>query len=115
MDFQIEESTKTGTLIVNGEMGIQQAAALKDQLLNAQESVEHLVLDVQGVTGIDVSALQIFCSAHRTFMKLRKQITFAGPLPPAWMDFMEVAGFVRGKGCSVDSDSTCLWVKRGEL
>ena len=115
MDFQIEEATKTGRLTLNGEIGIQQAVALKDQLLNARESVEHLVLDVQGVTGLDVSALQILCSAHRTFMKLRKEITFAGPLPPAWMDFMGVAGFARGKGCSVDSNNTCLWMKKGNL
>jgi len=115
MNFQIEASTKTGRLILNGEMGIQQAAALKDQLLNVQESVEHLVLDVESVTGLDVSALQIFCSAHRTFIKLRKEITFAGPLPPAWTDFMEAAGFARGKGCSVDSGNTCLWMKKGNL
>jgi anti-anti-sigma regulatory factor len=115
MDFQIEASTKTGRLILNGEMGIQHAAALKDQLLNVQESVEHLDLDVQSVTGLDVSALQILCSAHRSFMKLRKEITFAGPLPPVWTDFMEVAGFARGKGCSVDSNSTCLWMKKRNL
>lgn len=115
MDFQIEESTKTGRLILNGEMGIQQAAALKDQLLNVQESVENLVLDIEGVTGLDVSALQIFCSAHRTFIKLQKEITFAGPLPPAWTDFVEVAGFAREKGCSVDSNNTCLWMRKGNL
>jgi len=115
MDFQIEESTKTGRLILSGEMGIQQAAALKDQLQNVQESVEHLFLDVHGVTGLDVSSLQIFCSAHRTFMKLHKQLIFAGPLPRAWTDFMEAAGFVRGKGCSLDSNNTCLWMKKVNL
>jgi len=113
MDFQIEESAKTGKLVLNGDMGIQQAAALKDQLLNVQDSVGHLFLDVRGVTGLDVSILQIVCSAHRTFMKLRKQLTFAGPLPPAWMGFLEVVGFARGKGCSMDRNNTCLWVKDG--
>jgi anti-anti-sigma factor len=115
MEYQIEESTQAGRLILNGEMGIQQAAALKEQLLNVQEIVRHLVVDVQGVTVLDVSALQIFCSAHRTFTKLRKEITFAGSLPPVWVDFMEVAGFARVKGCSVDSNNTCLWMRKGNL
>ena len=114
MDFQIEESTKTGKLILNGDLGIQQAASLKDQLLNIQESVEHLSLDIQGVTGLEVSVLQIFCSAHRTFMKLHKEITISGSLPPAWTDVLEVGGFARGKGCSVDRNNTCLWVKKGD-
>ena len=113
MDFQIEESTKTGRMILSGEMGIQQAAALKDQLLNVQDSVEHLVLDIQGVTGLDVSTLQLFCSAHRTFMKLRKQLTLTRPLPPALMEFLKSAGFARGKETCVDQDGTCLWVKEG--
>ena len=65
MDGIKEDSGKACTLRLEGELGIQRASELKKILLEAQGGSKNLILNLEGVTGTDVSGLQLLCEIGR--------------------------------------------------
>lgn len=110
MELTIEQSGAVGVLTVEGGLTIQNAAELKTALMKALDSVDHLVLNLDKVTEIDLSCLQLLCSAHRTLSSLKKQITIAGSQLETLRQTIEVAGYARHVGCSFDCNNNCLWM-----
>lgn len=109
MDFKREESGKRGVLCLDGELTIQRAAELKVILLTSLGDVEDLVLDWAGVTGLDVSGLQLLCAAYRTAAKANKRLTSTGSPPDVFTQTIRDAGFAGEQICSLDHDQSCLW------
>jgi anti-anti-sigma factor len=109
MDMTKEESVRTGTLQLDGELYIRRASELKKILLQAQEGVDHLILNLEGVTGADVSGLQLLCALHRTAVKENKRLTVAGTPSPSFRQAVRGAGYERERGCPLDRDQSCLW------
>ncbi len=110
MDFTIEQSGAVGVLKVDGEMTVQYAGVLKAALLKSFDSVDHLILNLDKVTEIDLSCLQLLCSAHRTSAKLQKQLTITSNHPEALQQAVAAAGYARHVGCRFDCNKNCLWV-----
>ncbi len=100
------------TLVMNGHLTISQACAAKDELHKALKKVQHLELDMESAEEIDLSFLQLLCSAHRTSINLRKTLTFKGTLPEAFKKSLKDNGFMRQRGCAADSTNTCLWIMK---
>lgn len=109
MNIRKEESGQTGTLNLDGALDIQSASGLKGVLLNAQEGVEHLLLNLEAVTGADVSGLQLLCAAHRRAAALNKRLTVIGIASPSFRRAVRDAGYEREQGCPLDRDRSCLW------
>jgi anti-anti-sigma factor len=112
MHFMKEESGQAGTLHLAGELDIRNASELKEVLREAQDAVERLALNLEGVTGVDVSALQLLCSVHRRAMKSDKHLTVIGNAAAPFRRALRDAGYEREQGCPSDRDQTCLWRKR---
>lgn len=110
MDFKKEDSGQTGTLKLDGELCIQRAAELKRILLNAQKGAGPVLLNLEGVTDVDLSGLQLICAAHRLAVKSNKSLSIdvSARFRQAAMD----AGYKGDRGCTFDQDQTCLW-RRG--
>lgn len=96
-------------LKLEGDLTIQVAGELRDAVLRAQESAGHLALNLETVTGVDVSCLQVFCSAHRTLVKSGRQLSLVHPVPASFMQSVREAGYERERGCALDIHHTCLW------
>jgi len=64
---------------------------------------------MEKVQDVDLSSLQLLCSAHRSAVRLHKQLAFSGDLPRIFSDAVETAGFERITGCKLDSGNSCLW------
>lgn len=109
MDGIKEESGQACTLRLEGELGIQRASELKKILLEAQGRVKNLILNLEGVTGTDVSGLQLLCALHRTAMNEDKGLTVIGNASPSFRQVVKDAGFERERGCRLDHDQSCLW------
>ena len=97
-------------LCVSGAMTIQYAGELKNALLHALENYEQIRLDVGKVSAVDLSGLQLICSAHRTSIQLNKQFAFNGAGSEVLKSVGSEAGFPRHVGCSQDKGHTCIWV-----
>lgn len=113
-DFSLEQSGNVAVLAVNSSITVEKASELKDILLKAVNAAEHVVVNLERVTEVDVSCLQILCSAHRTLTRLKKRITLGGIRPEVFLKAVECAGFDRHTGCVLDTTRSCLWVQEKE-
>jgi anti-anti-sigma factor len=113
-DFSLEQSGNVAVLAVNGPVTVERACELKEILMKALHGAEHVVFDLEGVTEVDLSCLQILCSAHRTSARLNKRITISKVRPEVFCRVAECAGFERHTGCVQDTTKSCLWVKDKE-
>lgn len=112
MEYKLEQSGAMGILTIDGELTVQYAHELKSALLKSLDNVDHLVLNLAKVTSIDLSCLQLLCSAHRTSGKLNKQLSLIGDRPEALQQAAKNAGYLRHVGCSYDAHKDCLWKER---
>jgi anti-anti-sigma regulatory factor len=102
-------------LVLTGDLKIEQAQALRDTLLQAWEEDKNVILNIDQVNDVDVACLQVFCAAHRTFLKSGSRLIFNGPLPSLFQSSVEEAGFGRERGCTLNRTKTCLWAHGEDL
>ena len=57
------------TVLVEGEIRLAGAGSLRQVLVEELCAGQQTVLDLAGVTGVDLSGLQLLCSAHRTYVR----------------------------------------------
>ena len=107
IDFKIEESGNNKTLIVNGELPISNAAAMQGGLIRSLESPEDLIIDLEEVSDVDLSFLQLLCSVHKTSRELNKHITMSGKCPQVFRDAVRKAGYLQQSGCRFNCDNIC--------
>lgn len=98
------------TLVVQGRLAIQDAAKLKEILLEAGSCVNHVVIDATQAESIDLACAQLVCAAHRTFAKTGKVIEF---IEPPSQDFLSALAdmAIDRAGCSDDLRGQCIWKK----
>ena len=69
------------TLHIDGNLTIDQSCSFKDTLLEAFESTNHLIIDLEKVSAIDISSLQLLCAAARSITQAGKKISIKGEIP----------------------------------
>ncbi len=113
--FEIIEGEDRTTLVVNGEVTIQNTLGFFDALEEWIEKSDTLELNLGGVVEADLTCLQLLCSAHRALLKMRKTlIVTGGEFPEAISKVAREAGFVREQGCCGEGIHRCMWVMRDE-
>lgn len=112
-NFKKKKSGDVRTLMLDGDLTIQHAAEFKKAFDGSFEGVKKLVLNFDKVDEIDLSCLQILCSAHRTSTKMEKELAIDGECPEVLKKVIESAGLTRQTGCSKDYQKSCFWIKGG--
>ncbi len=112
MSIIFEQTGNQGDLTLDGDLTLSQAGELRTLLIKALINADRVVLDFGSVTDIDLSALQLLCSAHRSAVRLNKQLIFSGEWPGLFKQAVNDAGYARFAGCHLDCENSCLWVKR---
>jgi anti-anti-sigma factor len=104
-----KESPDDGHVVtLTGELTIARAEELKATLSELLQEVSNIRIRVADVSAVDLSCLQLLCSAHRTAAALGKALTLEGDMPPLLRQVMKLAGFTRRKGCSFSPHTNCL-------
>lgn len=109
MEYALNISNDTGELILNGDATVESAQTLHGALVDPQGAVSELVVNMSGVRGIDVTCLQLLCSAHYAATKEGRKFKLAN-VSPATRDTIESLGFIRHIGCREDTIGSCLWL-----
>ncbi len=109
MSLLFEGPDDTGTLMLKGELTIQHGARLKEVLLSALDRTTNLSIALEGITEIDLSCLQVLCSAHRTAICSQKSIVVAGAWSEDCRSVVERSGYARSKSCGSPANVSCLW------
>jgi anti-anti-sigma regulatory factor len=102
-------STGTVNLVFNGEMTIRNACKIRSALIDAFSGGNNLHLDLNGVTEVDLTGLQLICAAHISSIKLDRCFSFDSSNNESLQKIVQDAGFLRHIGCSVDISKTCVW------
>ncbi len=110
MDVEMTRSAETNVLKLNGSWTIERANELKLALLEILNSCERMIIDLEGLTEVDLSSMQLFCSAHRTSLRDGKHLSFHEKKSEAFERLAHEAGFVRALGCHKDPNKECLWI-----
>lgn len=114
-DFKVELAQNESmpdarVLTVQGELTIFSAAEFKAALFDALSGAGHVTVDVEHVNGVDLTGLQILCSAHRSATAEGKSISLAGEQSPVFAEAVVLAGFSRSTGCVAEGGNTCIWI-----
>jgi anti-anti-sigma regulatory factor len=75
-------------------MTIQYLPRLLKLLLKLSDEQEDIVLDLSKVTEVDLSGLQLLCSAHKTFTEKGRKIIIDRKYPKILVKTIEDAGFL---------------------
>lgn len=110
MDSKMEKSDATQVLTLKGALTIERANELKLVLLDALDKNDNVVLNLEAVTEVDLSCLQLLCSAHRTSLDRHKQLSLEGRQPESFQQTVRDAGYTRPVGCHKESHQRCLWI-----
>lgn len=94
---------------LSGPMTIAQAALLRDGLLQAFDMGMHVELSLAGVTELDLTALQLLCSSHRTSYQKGVELTVVGADLEVFLAVAGLAGMLRHTGCAQDVNCSCIW------
>jgi anti-anti-sigma regulatory factor len=115
MTLIVDDSKKTGLLVADGKITVQQAGDFKDTLTKALSEVDRLEINFDTVTEVDLACLQLLCSAHKTCVKANKTMSITGRQPEVLKKAIKDAGYERHKGCKEAGDNNqCLWVSGGD-
>jgi anti-anti-sigma factor len=111
MGATLTQSGKTVVVALDGDVTLQQAEEFRRVLIRALTDADEVSLDMEKVENVDLSCLQLLCSAHRSAVRVTKKLAFSGSPPRALINAVETAGFSRVTGCRLDCDKSCLWMK----
>ena len=106
MDFVIERSDDPTVLVIKGVLNVDIAFEIKKAMLEALGN-GIVVLDMSEVKEIDISCLQLFCSAHRSASAAGKKISVSGCSGPIRRKAAE-AGLLPN-ACKEKLAGDCLW------
>ncbi len=109
------ESSPDGRMVrVRGTMCLPNLEVLRRALLDGLPSGQPATLDLSGVTAIDLSGLQLICSAHRTFR--RRRMCFAVTQRPEWLRVAAgAAGYDASTSvCPFRVPGDCIWAEEVE-
>lgn len=112
-DLTITHSLSSdGTLLevaLAGRLAIDTAPELL-ALLRAQLPAAHKTkLDVSALSEVDLSGMQLICSACRTAQERGHSFNFSGSLAPCVQAAIGVVGLQRHTTCKHTIDQPCLW------
>lgn len=97
-------------LALKGALTIERVSDLKNMLIEAFSRKDHVVLDLKGVTEVDLACLQLFCSAHRTSLEMHKQMTLESGQSEAFQQAVRDGGFTPSACSHKDPHQSCLWI-----
>jgi anti-anti-sigma regulatory factor len=81
MPVAIEQSVETSTVLLNGDVGIGAARELKCAFTEALASGKGLMIDLTGVTTLDITTLQLLWAAQHAAAKTGIQWVLMEPVP----------------------------------
>lgn len=114
VELRIEDDDRPGSLLIRiqGELTVQHAAELKACLLSALSSAQSVRVDLEAIEDIDLTCLQILCSAHKSALFAGKNLCLGDETPEHFRNSLDAAGFSRLQGCTMDTGDSCLWIQR---
>ena len=109
-DIKVEKKGKERVLVINGGLTIEYAAELKDALQQSLKNARARKPGSDDVTEMDLSGLQLLCSAHKTSVNLKKTVELMQNTCEVSKETVRKSGYKRYTGCIKETEKSCLWI-----
>lgn len=97
-------------VITSGDrLTIENAADLSRIIRESLDMASVVQIEFEPAVEIDITGVQIICSACRSAAQIGKIFSFHGPQPQSLTDIIAVCGAERNAICKHNNDSTCIW------
>jgi anti-anti-sigma regulatory factor len=106
----VRQSGDTRIVLLEGDLTLPQAPEIRTAFMKALVEADDVLIRFEKVTELDLSCLQLLCSAHRSAARLKKQLGFEGDVPKIFSVAADTAGYLHLKGCKCDKKNSCLWI-----
>ena len=93
---------------IEGEFTLPRIREIRDTLLKAIDREEEVRLDLTRISRFDISALQLFCSIHKTLDMRNRTLTISGKPPALFSTLLERAGYHKHAVCPTNLKGPCL-------
>ncbi|OPY84002.1 MAG: hypothetical protein A4E65_00385 [Syntrophorhabdus sp. PtaU1.Bin153] len=111
IDIRLSELEGVGVIALGGELTVAHAQELRTSLKEVVYGYRSVVVQFGDIADVDLSCLQLLCSAHKSAMKQEKAFALGEHVPAIFAQLFADAGFIRDTGCRLDPGETCLWAK----
>ncbi len=112
-DIFVENSGDGGIVNVSGSLLFQDLGKLKPIIQDILRRSNHLVVNIDMVTEMDLSVLQFLCALHKTTIQQDKGFALFGRRNRQLQGLICRSGYLRHAGCGQDSRKECLWLGGG--
>lgn len=109
IEKSLAEDGKSVVLKAAGRLNIEVAAEIHRMALVALCEAEKVQLDLRQVEEMDITALQIICSACKTAAVQKRSFTSHGDLPECLGSLVKESGVIRNGICKHNADQFCNW------
>ena len=110
MGVTLKRSGDTRIVLLEGDLTLPQAPEIRTAFMKALVEADDVLICFGNVRELDLSCLQLLCSAHRSAARLKKRVRFEGDVPKKLYDAADIAGYSHLKGCKFDAGKSCLWI-----
>ena len=110
MTAKFERSGSEGVITLENDLTLPYAEEMRSVLIKALIDAEKVRVSFGSVTAVDLSCMQLLCSAIRSSVRLNKQLSFAGATPDILKHAVKAAGYSRVMGCKLGCEKTCIWI-----
>ena len=113
-DFQVNGDQEQVIVVLRGDLTVERAGELKQTLQNAIAAFKSIIIGFEDNLTIDVSFLQLICSAHRSALNFQKDLKLAGAVPEDFTRAIQSVGFTFHAACALNKNRECLMCSGGE-
>ena len=78
MTFERQEENGCAVLSIQGPLTINEAAAIRDEMIKCFDGYDDIIIDLNDVSEFDAAGIQLICSARLTAQEKRKGFKVAG-------------------------------------
>lgn len=97
-------------VITSGDrLTIENSADFARLVREALDASRNVAIEFEPTVEIDITGLQILCSACKTASAGGKTFTYHGQQPESLADIITVSGAERRAVCKHNNDLTCIW------
>lgn len=110
MGIQTEKKDNSSFIYLEGDVTIAMASELKDAVLKHIAESQYLTINVENVEELDISCIQLLCSANLTSERKNKKIIMKlGKQKDVFKQMMIESGYDPVDGCPESPCKRCLW------
>jgi len=91
--IELNISEKNSNLTLKSDITIQISSELKEKLIKALDNSDNININLENVSNIDLSCLQLLCSAHDTALKENKTFKIEGNCPENVKNTIKLSGY----------------------